>query len=54
MSTRDEYEPGPATGAEVEKRDDAWTLIASPAAACVQYEHTLVATRKGAIVVTLN
>ena len=33
--------------------DDAWTLIAEPAALCVQYEHTIVATKRGAIVVTL-
>lgn len=33
--------------------DDEWTLIAEPMAPCVQYEHTVVATPKGAIVVTL-
>lgn len=33
--------------------DDEWTLIADPMAPCVQYEHTVVATPKGAIVVTL-
>jgi methionyl aminopeptidase len=33
--------------------DDEWTLIADPMAPCVQYEHTIVATPKGAIVVTL-
>ncbi|MBO9587843.1 type I methionyl aminopeptidase [Devosia sp.] len=33
--------------------DDEWTLVADPMAPCVQYEHTVVATPKGAIVVTL-
>ena len=33
--------------------DDGWTLYSEPAAATVQYEHTVVATPKGAIVVTL-
>ena len=37
-----------------ERGDDAGTLVARPPAPCVQYEHTVVATRKGAIVVTLN
>ena len=37
----------------VERGDDAWTLVSQPAALCVQYEHTIVATRRGAIVVTL-
>lgn len=32
---------------------DPWTLVAVPAALCVQYEHTVVATRRGAVVVTL-
>ena len=32
---------------------DPWTLIASPIAPTVQYEHTVVATRNGALVVTL-
>lgn len=32
---------------------DGWTLYAEPAAPVVQYEHTVVATEKGAIVVTL-
>jgi len=40
--------------AAAERGDDPWTLIAHPAAPCVQYEHTMVATRRGAIVVTLN
>lgn len=33
-------------------RDD-WTLYAAPRAPVVQYEHTVVATRRGAIIVTL-
>jgi methionyl aminopeptidase len=32
---------------------DDWTLFSEPAAPVVQYEHTVVATRRGAIVVTL-
>lgn len=32
---------------------DGWTLYSEPAAPVVQYEHTVVATDKGAIVVTL-
>jgi methionyl aminopeptidase len=36
-----------------DRGDDGWTLISSPAAPCVQYEHTLVATPRGAVVVTL-
>ncbi|MFN3662247.1 type I methionyl aminopeptidase [Yoonia sp.] len=33
--------------------DDDWTLYSEPAAPVVQYEHTVVATRRGAIIVTL-
>ncbi len=33
--------------------DDGWTLYAEPRAPVVQYEHTVVATDRGAIVVTL-
>ncbi|MBB05156.1 MAG: type I methionyl aminopeptidase [Pseudooceanicola sp.] len=33
--------------------DDDWTLYSVPAAPVVQYEHTVVATRHGAIVTTL-
>lgn len=33
--------------------DDDWTLISLPPAPCVQFEHTVVATRRGAVVVTL-
>ncbi len=32
---------------------DGWTLLAEPCAPVVQYEHTVVATDRGAIVVTL-
>jgi methionyl aminopeptidase len=32
---------------------DGWTLYSEPAAPCVQYEHTVVATDRGAIVVTM-
>jgi methionyl aminopeptidase len=49
-------EPFLSLGGKVaeERGDDQWTLVARPAAPCVQYEHTVVATRKGALVVTLN
>ncbi|MFT3690269.1 type I methionyl aminopeptidase [Paenirhodobacter sp.] len=33
--------------------DDGWTLYSTPRAPVVQYEHTVVATDRGAIVVTL-
>lgn len=33
--------------------DDEWTLFAKPSAPVVQYEHTVVATHRGALVVTL-
>lgn len=33
--------------------DDDWTLYAEPRAPAVQYEHTVVATDRGAIIVTL-
>lgn len=33
--------------------DDDWTLYSAPVAPVVQYEHTVVATRRGAIIVTL-
>jgi methionyl aminopeptidase len=33
--------------------DDEWTLTAEPLAPTVQYEHTIVATPRGAVVVTL-
>lgn len=34
------------------RRGDDWTLYSSPAAAVVQYEHTVVATDRAAIIVT--
>lgn len=33
--------------------DDPWTLMSEPRAPTVQYEHTIVATRNGPVVVTL-
>lgn len=39
--------------ADQKSDDDEWTLVARPAAPCVQYEHTVVATPRGAVVVTL-
>lgn len=39
--------------ADQKSPDDEWTLISKPAAPCVQYEHTVVATPRGAIVITL-
>lgn len=36
-----------------DRGDDGWTLVSRPKAPCVQYEHTIVATRRGAVVVTL-
>lgn len=39
--------------ADQKSDDDEWTLISRPAAPCVQYEHTVVATPRGAVVVTL-
>ena len=33
--------------------EDGWTLFAAPSAPVVQYEHTVVATERGAVVVTL-
>jgi methionyl aminopeptidase len=39
--------------AEQRSADDEWTLVAKPPAFTVQYEHTVVATRRGAVVVTL-
>lgn len=35
------------------ERDDEWTLYSEPAAPVVQFEHTVVATDRGPIVVTL-
>ena len=39
--------------ADQKSDDDEWTLVARPSAPCVQYEHTIVATPRGAVVVTL-
>lgn len=39
-------------GQWAEGGDDAWTLYSSPAAPVVQYEHTVVATRNGAVILT--
>jgi methionyl aminopeptidase len=33
--------------------DDAWTLYGDPRAPTVQFEHTVVATRNGPIILTL-
>jgi methionyl aminopeptidase len=47
-------EPFLSLGADwAEDGDDEWTLYASPLAPTVQYEHTLVATRSGPLVLTL-
>lgn len=47
-------EPFLSLGAEwAEDGDDDWTLYSAPMAPTVQYEHTVVATRNGAVVVTL-
>lgn len=40
-------------GIFADTRSDPWTLVVRPPAPCVQYEHTIVATRRGAIVVTV-
>ena len=39
--------------ADQKSGDDEWTLVSTPSAPCVQYEHTVVATPRGAVVVTL-
>ena len=39
--------------ADQKSADDEWTLVSRPSAPCVQYEHTIVATPRGAVVVTL-
>lgn len=47
-------EPFLSLGGEfAESGDDNWTLFSEPKAPTVQYEHTVVATRRGALVVTL-
>jgi methionyl aminopeptidase len=39
--------------ADQAREDDPWTLVSNPPALCVQFEHTVVATPRGALVVTL-
>lgn len=47
-------EPFLSLGAEMaEDGDDPWTLYALPRALTVQYEHTVVATRNGPMILTL-
>lgn len=47
-------EPFLSLGAEwAESGDDPWTLYGSPRAPTVQYEHTVVVTRNGPLVVTM-
>lgn len=47
-------EPFLSFGAEfAEDGDDSWTLYSQPRAPTVQYEHTVVATRNGPLVLTL-
>jgi methionyl aminopeptidase len=37
----------------IDSKDDKWTLFAKGGYATVQYEHTLVATKRGAVVLTM-
>jgi methionyl aminopeptidase len=47
-------EPFLSLGADwAEDGEDAWTLYSAPRAPTVQYEHTVIATRNGPLVVTL-
>jgi methionyl aminopeptidase len=47
-------EPFLSLGASwAENSDDPWTLLADPKALTVQFEHTVVATRNGPIILTL-
>ncbi len=47
-------EPFLSFGAELaEDGDDPWTLYSNPSAPTVQFEHTVVATRNGPLVVTI-
>jgi methionyl aminopeptidase len=47
-------EPFLSLGADfAEPGDDPWTLYSSPGALTVQYEHTVVATRNGPLILTL-
>jgi methionyl aminopeptidase len=46
-------EPFLSTGAEwVDLAPDGWTLTAEPGVLTVQYEHTVVATKRGPLIVT--
>ncbi len=46
-------EPFLSTGAEwVDLAPDGWTLTAEPGVLTVQYEHTVVATKRGPLVIT--
>jgi methionyl aminopeptidase len=46
-------EPFLSTGAEwAEDTDDGWTLVTAPQFRSVQFEHTLVASRRGPIILT--
>ena len=40
-------------GLWAEQGDDGWTLFSDPPAPVVQYEHTVVTTPRGAVIVTL-
>lgn len=47
-------EPFLSTGGQwADQAEDGWTLFSTPAAPVVQYEHTVVATDRGALIVTL-
>ena len=47
-------EPFLSLGADwVDERDDGWTLYPPLGEPTVQYEHTLVATRRGPVILTL-
>jgi len=47
-------EPFLSLGADwAEASDDPWTLLSDPRALTVQYEHTIVATKSGAVILTL-
>ena len=47
-------EPFLSLGADfAEDGDDPWTLYSHPCAPTVQFEHTAVATRNGALIVTI-
>jgi methionyl aminopeptidase len=46
-------EPFLSTGADwAEDAGDGWTLVTDPAFRSVQYEHTLVAARRGPVILT--